>query len=96
MRNIFRGVTTAMITPFLSDGSVDFEGLRIIHQHQLDNGINGLLPLGTTGETPTLTEDEKEKIVRTVVESVQSGDRKVPVMVVSGPIRHEKTSRMPS
>ena len=59
--NLFRGVTTAMITPFLPDGSVNYDGLRKNTRHQLDNGISGLLPLGTTGETPTLTENEKEK-----------------------------------
>lgn len=86
--NLFRGVTTAMITPFLSDGSVDFDGLRKNIRHQLDNGISGLLPLGTTGETPTLTEEEKEKIVRTVV---GEADGKVPVMVGVGTNSTEKT-----
>ena len=86
--NLFRGVTTAMITPFLSDGSVDFDGLRKNTRHQLDNGISGLLPLGTTGETPTLNEKEKEKIVRTVVEEA---DGKIPVMVGVGTNSTEKT-----
>ena len=86
--NLFRGVTTAMITPFHSDGSVDYEGLRKNTRHQLDNGIRGLLPLGTTGETPTLTEEEKEKIVRIVVEEA---DGKIPVMVGVGTNSTEKT-----
>jgi 4-hydroxy-tetrahydrodipicolinate synthase len=86
--NLFRGVTTAMITPFRSDGSVDFDGLRKNTRHQLDNGIIGLLPLGTTGETPTLSEEEKEKIVRIVVEEA---DGKVPVMVGVGTNSTEKT-----
>ena len=86
--NPFRGVTTAMITPFRSDGSVDFDGLRKNTRHQLDNGIIGLLPLGTTGETPTLSEEEKEKIVRIVVEEA---DGKVPVMVGVGTNSTEKT-----
>lgn len=86
--NLFRGVTTAMITPFLSDGSVDFDGLRKNIKHQLENGINGLLPLGTTGETPTLTEEEKEKIVRTVVEEAGG---KVRVMVGVGTNSTENT-----
>jgi len=86
--NLFRGVTTAMITPFLSDGSVDFDGLRKNTRHQLDNGVGGLLPLGTTGETPTLSEDEKEQIVRTVVEEA---DGKVPVLVGVGTNSTEKT-----
>jgi 4-hydroxy-tetrahydrodipicolinate synthase len=86
--NLFRGATTAMITPFHSDGSVDFDGLRKNTQHQLNNGISGLLPLGTTGETPTLSEEEKEKIVRTVVEEAGG---KVPVMVGVGTNSTEKT-----
>ena len=86
--NLFRGVTTAMITPFHSGGSVDYEGLRKNTRHQLDNGIRGLLPLGTTGETPTLTEEEKEKIVRIVVEEA---DGRVPVMVGVGTNSTEKT-----
>lgn len=89
--NMFRGVTTAMITPFLSDGSVDFEGLRTNTQHQLNHGINGLLPLGTTGETPTLTEDEKEQIVRTVVEEKRNFGGDIPVLVGVGTNSTQKT-----
>jgi len=83
-RNMFRGVTTAMITPFLPDGSVDFEGLRRNTVHQLENGISGLLPLGTTGETPTLAHDEKEQVVRVVVDETRGFERKVPVLVGVG------------
>jgi 4-hydroxy-tetrahydrodipicolinate synthase len=81
--NLFRGVTTAMITPFEADGAVDYEGLRRNVYFQIENGVRGLLPLGTTGEAPTLNGDEKERVVRTVVETVrsQSGDVKVLVGV---------------
>jgi 4-hydroxy-tetrahydrodipicolinate synthase len=89
--NLFSGVTTAMITPFLSDGSIDFEGLRKNTQHQLENSINGLLPLGTTGETPTLTNEEKEQIVRIVVEEAGQSGRKVPVLVGVGTNSTKKT-----
>lgn len=91
--NIFRGVTTAIVTPFLSDGSVDFGGLRKNTQHQLNNGISGLLPLGTTGETPTLTDDEKEQIVRVVVEEIKKSDREIPVLVGIGTNSTKKTIR---
>ena len=51
-----RGAFTALVTPMLEDGSIDYEGFRSLVRYQLDNGITGLLPLGTTGETPTLEE----------------------------------------
>ena len=54
MATLFRGAFTAMITPMNSDGSVDFEGFRKNVKFQLESGITGLFPLGTTGETPTL------------------------------------------
>ena len=83
-KNIFRGVTTAMVTPFLADGSLDLQGLRSNTRYQLDQGINGLLPLGTTGETPTLSKTEKEQVVRTVIEEVKISGKPVPVMVGVG------------
>lgn len=89
--NLFRGVTTAMITPFLSDGSVDFDGLRRNTQHQIENGINGLLPLGTTGEAPTLSEDEKERVVRAVVEETRRANPNVKIMVGVGTNSTSKT-----
>jgi 4-hydroxy-tetrahydrodipicolinate synthase len=81
--NLFRGVTTAMITPFKADGSIDYDGLRRNASFQIENGVLGLLPLGTTGEAPTLSGDEKERVVRTVVETArkQSGEVKVLVGV---------------
>lgn len=82
--NLFRGVTTAMITPFQADGSVDYDGLRRNTRHQLENGVFGLLPLGTTGEAPTLTHAEKERVVRTVVEEARSQSDQATVMVGVG------------
>lgn len=89
--NLFRGVTTAMITPFLPDGSVDFDGLRRNTRHQVENGVNGLLPLGTTGEAPTLNESEKEQIVRIVVEEARRANSKVKIMVGVGTNSTSKT-----
>jgi 4-hydroxy-tetrahydrodipicolinate synthase len=89
--NLFRGVTTAMITPFLSDGSVDYDGLRANTRFQLKNGVQGLLPLGTTGEAPTLCEEEKERVVRTVIETIHEMDVMVPVIVGVGTNATDKT-----
>ncbi|MFZ5822214.1 MAG: 4-hydroxy-tetrahydrodipicolinate synthase [Chloroflexota bacterium] len=89
--NLFRGVTTAMITPFLSDGSVDYNGLRRNTRHQFENGITGLLPLGTTGESPTLSDDEKERVVRTVIEEARGANSTARVMVGVGTNSTSKT-----
>jgi len=61
------GVTTALITPMLSDGSVDLDGLKWNVRAQIRSGVRGLLPLGTTGETPTLNPDETRAVITAVV-----------------------------
>ncbi|MDD2714931.1 MAG: 4-hydroxy-tetrahydrodipicolinate synthase [Candidatus Wallbacteria bacterium] len=78
---MFEGATTALITPFLKNGEVDYEGYRKNLLFQIKSGINGLLALGTTGETPTLDEEEQEKLIRITVEEAKG---KVPVMVGTG------------
>ena len=82
-----KGTYTAMITPF-KGGQVDFEGLTKNIHYQLDNGINGLLALGTTAETPTLNEDEKISIINLFVEEAGG---KVPVVVGTGSNSTEHT-----
>ena len=61
------GTGVALVTPFNEDKSVDFEGLKRLVNYQIDNGINYLVILGTTGEPATLTLEEKELIKATVV-----------------------------
>ena len=51
---MFRGAFTALVTPMLEDGSVDYGDFRKLVKSQLEGGINGLVPLGTTAETPTI------------------------------------------
>jgi len=86
--SILQGAYTAMITPMLADGSVDYEGFRKNVQFQLEQGIDGLLPLGTSGETPTLTEDEEEKLLQIVLPAVKEFNKKngkdVKVMIGAG------------
>ena len=66
-----RGAFTALITPMLPNGELDYEGFRSLLRYQLDNGITGLLPLGTTGETPTLKEvGEEDTLIDIAVEEV--------------------------
>lgn len=62
MKN-FKGVFTALITPFADDNSLDNEGLRILIKRQLQSGVNGIVFLGTTGESPTLNEQEQRQIL---------------------------------
>lgn len=83
-----RGALTAMVTPMNADGSVDYEGFRKNVAFQLEKGIDGLVPLGTTGETPTLAEDEEERMITIVLEAVRTHEertgRRVPVVVGAG------------
>lgn len=80
-QNIFKGLGIALVTPFASDGSVDYDVLKKLLDYQLKNGADFFCILATTGETPTLTKDEKQKIKELVVEKV--GD-KVPILVGCG------------
>jgi 4-hydroxy-tetrahydrodipicolinate synthase len=78
----FGGAFTALVTPFSSDASrVDFEALEALVTSQLQAGICGLVPCGTTGESPALTEQEQLDVVRTVAK-LASG--KVPVIAGTG------------
>ena len=79
--NPFGRVITAMVTPMHDDGSIDFDGLRRLAVHLADNGHDGLLVNGTTGESATTTDDEDYDCVQAVVEAV--GDR-VSVMAGCG------------
>ena len=62
--SIFKGVTTALITPFDEDNKVNYAKLEELINSQIEAGINGLCICGTTGEAPTITDDEKEKIFK--------------------------------
>lgn len=66
------GTGVALITPFNKDFSVDIEGLKRIVNFQIDNGIDYLVILGTTAENATLTQEEKEIVIKTVIESNKS------------------------
>ncbi|MDR1362925.1 MAG: 4-hydroxy-tetrahydrodipicolinate synthase [Spirochaetaceae bacterium] len=78
---LFKGAFTALITPMKDTGDVDFDGLRRLIQFQLENGIDGLVPIGTTGETPALDENEEECILKIVMEETAG---RVPVIAGAG------------
>lgn len=65
---MFRGCYTASITPMLKNGDVDFEGLEALVDFQVSQGISGILAVGTTGESPTLTWDEHNKVIEKIYE----------------------------
>ena len=70
--NIFKGLGVALITPFTIDGEVDYKALARLVEYQVSNGANFLCILATTGETPCLTREEKDKITE-VVKQVNAG-----------------------
>lgn len=74
-------IMTAMVTPFGEDGSVDYDRLKRLIDHLIETGTDGILVSGTTGEGPTLTEEEKLGLIEKTVEFV--GGR-VPVMAGTG------------
>ena len=76
----FNGAFTALVTPF-ADGKVDHDKLRETVDWQIEQGINGLVPCGTTGESATLTHDEHTDVLRTVLKQVNG---RVPVIAGTG------------
>ena len=77
---MFNGSLVALVTPF-ADGAVDLETLRELVHFKLDSGIDGIVPVGTTGESPTLSHEEHKQVIQVVVEEV--GGR-VPVIAGAG------------
>ena len=63
----FRGVFTAIITPFHADGGVDEKAYRNIIDFQIESGVDGLVPCGTTGESPTLSHDQHARVTQLAV-----------------------------
>jgi 4-hydroxy-tetrahydrodipicolinate synthase len=81
MRRAFTGCGTALVTPFTSGGGLDEAGVRRLARRQIDAGIHFLVPCGTTGETPTLTADERARIVEIVADEAAG---RVPVLAGAG------------
>ncbi len=78
---MFQGVLTALMTPFNKDGSIDYEALKTLTAEQIEAGISGLVPVGTTGESPTLSHEENIDVVKAVV---QEAAGRVPVIAGTG------------
>ena len=78
---MLRGSLTALVTPFRKDGSLDVKAFRDLVEWQIAEGTNGLVPVGTTGESPTLSHDEHREVVRICVEVAKG---RVPVVAGAG------------
>ncbi len=78
---MFRGSYTALVTPFSRDGALDKDAFRNFVEWQIAEGTNGLVPVGTTGESPTLTHDEHRQVVKLCVE-IAAG--RMPVIAGAG------------
>ena len=79
--NIFKGLGIALVTPFKTDGSIDYEALKRLIEYQTDNGADFLCILGTTSESPCLDYEERAEIKRFVVEANQG---RLPVLMGCG------------
>jgi 4-hydroxy-tetrahydrodipicolinate synthase len=77
---MFRGAIVAVVTPF-KDGKVDEAGLRDLIDFQIENGTAGIVPCGTTGESPTLSHEEHERVVKV---SIEQTAKRVPVIAGTG------------
>ncbi|MES2617961.1 MAG: 4-hydroxy-tetrahydrodipicolinate synthase [Bacteroidota bacterium] len=77
----FRGTGVALVTPFNNDNSVDFNGLKKLVNFQIDNGIDYLVVMGTTGESPTVSSSEKQQIIDCVKEA---NNGRLPLMLGMG------------
>lgn len=77
----FQGAYTAMVTPFDRNGKVDEEGLRANVNFQIEKGIHGLVPVGTTGECATLSYEEHNRVTEVTVDAARG---KVPVLAGTG------------
>ena len=74
-------IATAMVTPFQENGDIDFEAVERLIEYLLANGTDSIVVCGTTGESPTLSTEEKLQLIRFTVEKV---NKRVPVIAGTG------------
>jgi len=87
----FVGCITAIVTPFKKNLEVDYEGLRQLIRFQLENNVSGIVVLGTTGESPTITEEERKQILKVAVDEANG---KIPVIAGTGTYSTAESIRM--
>ena len=88
------GVFTALITPFTDAGALDEPALRRLVKRQIDGGVTGLVPCGTTGEAVTLDADEHERVVAVTAETARAAGRAVRVIAGCGSNDTKKAQRL--
>ena len=88
---MFKGCGTALITPFREDGSLDEEALRLLVRRQVDDEVHFLVPGGTTGESPTLSQDEHLRLVEVTLDEA---DGEVPVVAGCGGYDTARNARL--
>lgn len=76
-----KGLGTALITPFMKDGTIDFQSLSAMIEHQVNGGVDYLVIMGTTSEAPTITHEEQDQIIAHVVKQVAG---RVPLVLGVG------------
>ena len=81
MRHNWAGCGTALVTPFTTSGAVDEAAVRRLTRRQIDGGIHFLVPCGTTGESPTLSDTERQRVVEIVVDEAAG---RIPVLAGAG------------
>jgi 4-hydroxy-tetrahydrodipicolinate synthase len=92
MINRLKGLGVAVITPFLQNGEIDFLSLEKITADLIQNKVDYLVALGTTSESPTLSDEEKKNVVKTIVKVTNA---KVPVVMgLGGPSTHDVVHKM--
>lgn len=84
----YTGTYTALVTPFRASGEIDVDALDRLVEEQIEGGITGLVPCGTTGETPCLSSDEQLKVIRRVAEVAKG---RAPVIAGTGSNNTDKT-----
>lgn len=78
---IFKGVGTAIATPFDSNDNINFDEFKRLVEYQIENGVNAIIVCGTTGEASTMTEEEKQELIRYCVKIV---NKRIPVIAGVG------------
>ena len=78
---MFKGAITAIVTPFTMNGELDEESLRKLVEFQIKNKIDGIVPCGTTGESPTLDYEEHDKVIEIVIDAAKG---RVPIIAGTG------------
>lgn len=81
MNNKFQGTGVALVTPFTKDGAIDYPALAKLVEHVIENKVDFLVALGTTAETPTLSTEEKQAVLRFII---QQNNNRVPLVCGAG------------